>query len=93
MPLTNYLMQTVIATTLFYSYGVALFGKVGPLLGLGIAAAIFIVQIFWSRWWLARFRFGPLEWLWRAATYGKLPPMRITSSPQPALVSPETPSA
>ena len=75
MPLTNYLMQSSIATTIFYSYGFGLFGKVGPLLGLGISIAIFVFQIFFSRFWLARFRFGPLEWLWRAATYGKLPAM------------------
>ena len=45
--------------------------------GLGISLAIFAVQIVWSKWWLARFRFGPLEWLWRAATYGKLPAIRL----------------
>ncbi|UQA60040.1 DUF418 domain-containing protein [Polyangium aurulentum] len=77
MPLTNYLTQSLIATTLFNSYGFALFGRVGPLLGLLISVAIFAVQIVWSRWWLARFRFGPLEWLWRAATYGTLPAIRL----------------
>lgn len=76
MPLTNYLMQTLIATTLFNSYGFGLFGKVGPALGLLITAAIYAAQVAYSNWWMARFRFGPLEWLWRAATYGKLPPMR-----------------
>lgn len=76
MPLTNYLMQTLIATTLFNSYGFALYGKVGPALGLAITAAIYAAQVVTSNWWMARFRFGPMEWLWRAATYGKLPPMR-----------------
>ncbi|HRI69401.1 MAG TPA: DUF418 domain-containing protein, partial [Polyangium sp.] len=80
MPLTNYLAQTVIATTLFYSWGFGLFGKVGPLVGLGISVTIFIVQVFWSRWWLARYQYGPLEWLWRAATYGKRFPMRRQTS-------------
>lgn len=78
MPLTNYLMQSAIATTLFYSYGFAMFGKVGPLVGVGISIAIFAAQVVWSKWWLARFSFGPLEWLWRAATYGTLPRMRRT---------------
>jgi uncharacterized protein len=77
MPLTNYLLQSVIATTIFNSYGLALFGKVGPLLGLLLSVAIFVVQVFYSRWWFARFQFGPLEWLWRAVTYGKLPAMRV----------------
>jgi uncharacterized protein len=83
MAFTNYLMQSLIATTLFNSYGFGLFGKVGPLAGLGIAVAIFIFQIFWSRFWLARVRFGPLEWLWRAATYGKLPSMSLQAPKSP----------
>lgn len=73
MPLTNYLMQSVIATTIFYSYGLGLFGKVGPAVGLLISLAIFAVQVVYSRWWLARFRFGPLEWVWRTVTYGHRP--------------------
>jgi uncharacterized protein len=76
MPLTSYLTQSLVATTIFYSHGFALFGRVGPLVGLAISFAIFAAQVAWSRWWLARFRFGPLEWLWRAATYGKLPALR-----------------
>ena len=76
MPLTNYLMQTILATTLFYSHGLALFATVGPALGLLLSIAIFAVQVVYSRWWLARFRFGPLEWLWRGAAYGKLSPLR-----------------
>ncbi|HVK66580.1 MAG TPA: DUF418 domain-containing protein, partial [Polyangium sp.] len=93
MPLTNYLTQSLIATTLFYSYGFAWFGKVGPLAGIGIAVVIFTVQVIWSRLWLARFRYGPLEWLWRAATYGKLPPMRLAQAPAPALVRTDTPGS
>ena len=38
--------------------------------------AVFALQVVASRWWLARFRYGPMEWLWRAATYLRLPPMR-----------------
>ncbi len=73
MPLTNYLMQSLIATTLFYSYGFGLFGKVGPAVGFLISLAIYGVQVVYSRWWMARFRFGPLEWLWRMITYGRSP--------------------
>ncbi|MDI1432905.1 DUF418 domain-containing protein [Polyangium sorediatum] len=93
MPLTNYLTQSLIATTLFYSYGFAWFGKVGPLAGIGLAVVIFTVQVFWSRFWLARFRYGPLEWLWRAATYGKLPSMRLAQAPAPALPRAATPGS
>jgi uncharacterized protein len=70
MALTNYLAQSLICTTIFYSYGLALFGRVGPTAGLLLTFGIFIAQIFWSRWWMSRFRFGPAEWLWRRLTYG-----------------------
>jgi uncharacterized protein len=76
MPLTNYLMQSVIFTTLLYSWGFDLYGRLGPAVCLGLTAVIFAIQVIYSRWWMARFRFGPLEWLWRGATYGQLPALR-----------------
>ena len=78
MALTNYLLQTVICTLIFYNYGLGLYGKVGPALGLVLTVAIFLVQIPLSAWWLKRFRFGPMEWLWRSLTYAKLQPMRVS---------------
>lgn len=71
MALTNYISHSLICTTLFYGYGFALYGELGPSITVFIAIAIFIGQIFLSRWWLSRFRFGPLEWLWRSLTYGQ----------------------
>lgn len=79
MALTNYLLQSVICTTIFNAYGFGQFGKVGPALGLVLTIVIFAVQIPLSNWWLSRFRFGPMEWLWRSLTYGKLQPMRPTA--------------
>jgi uncharacterized protein len=76
MALTNYLLQSLICTTLFYSYGFGLYGKVSPSVGLLLTVAIFLVQIPLSAWWLRRFRFGPMEWVWRSLTYGKPQPMR-----------------
>jgi uncharacterized protein len=76
MPLTNYLMQSVVFTTLLYSWGFGLYGRLGPAACLGLTAVIFAVQVLYSRWWMARFRFGPLEWLWRGATYGRFPALR-----------------
>ncbi len=76
MALSNYLLQTLICTTLFYSYGLGLFGKVGPALGLLMTVVIFALQIPLSVWWLHRFRFGPMEWLWRSLTYARRQPMR-----------------
>lgn len=74
MPLTNYLGQTLVATTLFYGWGFGYFGKVGPALALLIAFGIyFVIQVPLSVWWLRRFEFGPLEYLWRTLTYGRWP--------------------
>jgi len=74
--LTNYLLQSVIGTLLFYSYGLGLFGTMGPALLLIPTVVIFAAQVFASNWWLARYRFGPVEWLWRSLTYGRLQPLR-----------------
>jgi uncharacterized protein len=72
MPLTNYLMQTAICTTLFYGWGFGLWGRVGPAAGIALAVGIFfVVQVPWSRWWLRRHDQGPLERLWSRLTYGK----------------------
>jgi uncharacterized protein len=76
MPLTNYLMQTVIATTIFYGWGFGLWGRMGPALGLALAFAIFfLIQVPLSIWWLRRFSMGPMEWAWRYLTYGHAPAM------------------
>jgi len=66
---SNYILQSIICTFLFYSYGFGLYGKVYPFLGLIIAILIFALQIYISQKWLEKFRFGPLEWIWRTLTY------------------------
>jgi uncharacterized protein len=78
MALSNYLLQSVICTTIFYSYGLALFCKVRPSLGLLLTIIIWLIQIPLSVWWLRRFQFGPIEWLWRSLTYWQRQPMRIS---------------
>jgi len=76
MPLTNYLMQTAIATTIFYGWGFGLWGRMGPALGLVLAFAVFfVIQVPLSLWWLRRFDMGPMEWVWRYLTYGHRPAM------------------
>jgi uncharacterized protein len=78
MALTNYLAQTLSYLFIFYGFaGLGLMGRVGTSMCVPISLAIFAVQILYSRWWLARFRFGPCEWLWRTLTYGKRQPMRL----------------
>jgi uncharacterized protein len=76
MALTNYLMQTIICTTIFYGHGFGLFGSVERTGQILIVFGVWAVQLLWSPWWLARFRFGPFEWLWRSLTYMRLQPLR-----------------
>ncbi|WP_342315106.1 DUF418 domain-containing protein [Lysobacter sp. FW306-1B-D06B] len=76
MALTNYLLQSVIGTLVFYGYGLGLWEQVPRRWQLLGVVVVFALQVLASRWWLARFRFGPVEWLWRACTYGRFPPMR-----------------
>jgi uncharacterized protein len=76
MALTTYLSQSLISTAIFYGWGLGLIGKAGPAICIPITLGIFALQIQLSRWWLARYRFGPMEWVWRTLTYLKLQPMR-----------------
>ncbi|MCX7791029.1 MAG: DUF418 domain-containing protein, partial [Chloroflexaceae bacterium] len=80
MALSNYLLQSIIATLIFYGYGLGLFNQVGMALGLLLALLIFLAQIPLSHWWMARFRYGPAEWLWRTLTYLRPQPMRQAPS-------------
>ncbi len=75
MALTSYLTQSVIGVFLFFQVGFGLFGKTTPAQNIGLCFVIFALQIFFSRWWLARFSYGPVEWLWRSATYLKWQPL------------------
>ncbi|NHM31705.1 DUF418 domain-containing protein [Neobacillus terrae] len=71
MSLTNYLMQSILGTFLFYSYGLGLYGKVSIWVGTIQAAAIFLFQILFSRYLLKKFDAGPVEFVWRKFTYSK----------------------
>ncbi len=68
LSLTNYLLQTVICTTIFYGYGFGLFGKLGVLAGCGVSLVIYIVQLYLSPLYVKRFRYGPVERLLRMWT-------------------------
>ena len=76
MALTNYLMQSVVCTLVFYGYGLGWFGQMPRAWQAVFALALFVAQVLFSHAWLARFRFGPMEWLWRSATYMRLQPLR-----------------
>ncbi|ATE65547.1 DUF418 domain-containing protein [Rhizorhabdus dicambivorans] len=77
MALSNYLMQTIICTALFYGFGFGLFEAFQRYQLYGVVAAIWIAELIWSPLWLRHYRFGPFEWLWRSLTYWKLQPMRL----------------
>lgn len=74
MGLTTYLMQTFFGALIFFSIGLAQLGDLGALICLFIGLVIFVIQIYFSKWWLSKFRFGFFEWLWRSATYLKVQP-------------------
>jgi uncharacterized protein len=69
MALTNYLAQTFICVTLFYGFGFGLYASVSATQGVLIAIAIYLLQVFWSNLWFRKFRYGPMERLWRTLTY------------------------
>ena len=89
MALTNYILQSVVATLIFYSYGLGLYREFSPLAGLVTTILIFFAQIRFSAWWLERYRFGPMEWLWRTLTYGRLQPLRRNGGLEDARTSPK----
>ncbi|MBB6285205.1 DUF418 domain-containing protein [Geobacillus subterraneus] len=76
MSLTHYLAQSLICTSLFYSYGLGWYGRLNEWQGALLAIGIYAASLWASRRWFARFRFGPVEWLWRWGTYGMRPPFR-----------------
>ena len=71
MPLSNYLLQTLMASVVFYGWGLGFWGRAGPAQETLLAIALFVlVQLPLSALWLRRFRYGPIEYLWRLVTYG-----------------------
>lgn len=74
MAFTNYITQSVVLGLLFYGYGLGLMGRFGVAAGFGVVLAVYIAQVFISRWWLQTHRFGPLEWLWRTLMYARRQP-------------------
>lgn len=78
LALSNYLLQTLICTSIFYGYGGGLYGSLGAGAIFLMALLIYSLQVFLSDAWAKRFRFGPAEWLWRSLTYGSIQPMRLT---------------
>jgi len=77
MALTNYLLHTIICTTIFYGHGFGYFGEVSRVGQILIVLTIWAFQVPFSVWWLRYFRFGPFEWLWRTLSYMRIQPLRV----------------
>ncbi|GGD37827.1 DUF418 domain-containing protein [Pseudoxanthomonas indica] len=86
MALSNYILASVIGTWFFSGYGLGFYGQVSRPGQMLFVLAVFVLQIGFSYLWLQKFRYGPLEWLWRAITYWTLPPMRRQAEQAPSQV-------
>lgn len=82
MALTTYLTQSLLSALFFYGCGLGHWGM-GRATQVVYVAVVFSLQVALSHWWLNRFRYGPMEWLWRAITYWKLPAMRLEKDETP----------
>lgn len=76
MAFSNYLGTSIVMTTIFYGYGLGLFGSVDRWTLYLFCIGMWAVMLLWSKPWLERFRYGPLEWLWRSLARGRLQAMR-----------------
>jgi uncharacterized protein len=89
MAFTNYLMQSIICTLLFYGYGFGLFGRLQRYETYYVVGAVWAFQILFSNLWLRYFRFGPFEWAWRSLTYwSRQPLLRSRQNGQPPAATP-----
>lgn len=79
MAFSNYLAQSLIFGWIFFGYGLGRFGQMSPSHAMGLGVAVYVFQIMLSQWWLKRYRFGPMEWLWRTLMYGERQPWRIST--------------
>lgn len=79
MAFTNYISHSIIGTIVFYGAGFGLVREVGPVYYTSLALLVFIAQVILSTIWLRYFNYGPIEWLWRSATYKKWQPFRKRS--------------
>jgi uncharacterized membrane protein YeiB len=80
MALTNYLTHSLVSGLYFYGYAGGHYGMARAA-QVGFVFTVIALQVVFSTWWLSKFRYGPMEWLWRAITYWQLPPMRREAAP------------
>ncbi|SDJ65432.1 uncharacterized protein SAMN05216338_105817 [Bradyrhizobium sp. Rc2d] len=78
MAFTNYLAQSLIFGWFFYGYGLGLFGNLGVAAALAIGTGVYVSQVAFSAFWLRRYSYGPVEWLWRSVMYGAWQPLHLS---------------
>ena len=76
LTLTNYMAQGVLSKVLFLNVGLGLFNTQPYWVYVALAGGVYAAQVFFSRWWLARYTYGPVEWVWRQLSYGQRLPLR-----------------
>jgi uncharacterized protein len=76
MAFSNYILETLICTTIFYGHGFRMFARFNRVEGMTVVFAVWIFLFVFSQVWLRYFYAGPLEWVWRSLTYRELQPMR-----------------
>lgn len=77
MAFSNYLVQSLVFGWIFFGYGLGLFGRLSSSQAMLLGVVVYVGQVLVSHWWLKRFRFGPMEWLWRTLMYGVRQPGRV----------------
>jgi uncharacterized protein len=99
MTLTNYMTQNLLAVLLFsgFGFGLAFTHRLHFGFYLLVAFAIYVVQVYFSKWWLSQYNYGPIEWVWRQLSYAKRLPIRKAPviiedalQPEPLAVEPTT---
>jgi uncharacterized protein len=75
---TNYLGTSLVATSIFYGWGLGLYDELSRAEAWLVAPLIWALMLLWSKPWLGRFNYGPFEWAWRSLSRGKPQPMRKT---------------
>ena len=75
MALTNYVLQTLIGTSILYGWGLGYLGEIRNIYTFSIAIAIVWLQMLISKWWLKKYQYGPLEWVWRSLTHFRYYPL------------------
>jgi len=80
MGLTTYVLQSAFGIFIFYGYGLGLLLNLSGTVALGLGLLFFIGQIYFSKWWFSKYKYGPLEWLWRSGTNRSWQSMKISKS-------------